>query len=158
MWFIPLKVTVMQWSCRTWMFLWKLSMTSWWHVWMFLERQLCIADLQSERMLTTLICWSWRDIKVSFSVRCMTFLFLTFHNKSNNMKALVILSHSWSPFRPLTCWYGNNELLWVSVWLSGVFSREKIPPRLLMQTTWTWTLVGRFSHALITVRQKKMWT
>ncbi len=30
-------------------------------------------------------------------------LFWTFHNKSHNMKALVILSHSWSQFLPLTC-------------------------------------------------------
>ncbi len=28
-------------------------------------------------------------------------LFWTFHTKSHNMKALVILSHSWSPFLPL---------------------------------------------------------
>ncbi len=41
------------------------------------------------------------------------------------MKALVILSHSWSPFLPLPCLYGKNELLWVSVRPSGVFSLEK---------------------------------
>ncbi len=34
--------------------------------------------------------------------------FWTFHNKSCNMKALVILSHSWSPFLPLTCLYGKK--------------------------------------------------
>ncbi len=34
--------------------------------------------------------------------------FWTFHNKSHNMKALVILHHSWSPFLPLTCLYGKN--------------------------------------------------
>ncbi len=28
-------------------------------------------------------------------------LFWTFHNKSHNMKTLVILRHSWSPFLPL---------------------------------------------------------
>ncbi len=50
---------------------------------------------------------STRDlVKASFSVWCMNFW--TFHNKSHNMKALVILSHSWSPFLPLTCLYGNN--------------------------------------------------
>ncbi len=38
--------------------------------------------------------------------------FWTFHTKSHNMKALVILNHSWSPFLPLTCLYGKNELLW----------------------------------------------
>ncbi len=52
-------------------------------------------------------------------------LFETFHNKSHNLKALVILSHSWSPFLLLIFLYGNNELLWVSVWPSGVFSWEK---------------------------------
>ncbi len=35
-------------------------------------------------------------------------LFWTFHNKSHNMKALVILSHSRSPFLPLTSLYGKN--------------------------------------------------
>ncbi len=35
-------------------------------------------------------------------------LFWTIHNKSHNMKALVILSHSWSPFLPLTCLYRKN--------------------------------------------------
>ncbi len=85
-------------------------------------------------------------------------LFWTFHNKSQNMKALVILSHSWLPFLPLTCFYGKNELLWVSMWPSGVFSWEKTPLRLPMQITWPWPPVGRFSHGLITVRQKKMWT
>ncbi len=85
-------------------------------------------------------------------------LFWTFHTKSHNMKALVILSHSWSPFLPLTCWYGTNELLWVFVQPSRVFSQEKIPPRLHMKITWPWPPVGRFSHGLVTVRQKKMWT
>ncbi len=86
-------------------------------------------------------------------------LFWTFHNKSHNMTALVILSHSWSPFLPLTCLYGKNEILWVSVRPSGALSREKkLPPDLPMQITWPWPLVGRFNHGLITVRQKKMWT
>ncbi len=35
-------------------------------------------------------------------------LFWTFHTKSHNMKALVILSNSWSPFLPLTCLYGKK--------------------------------------------------
>ncbi len=84
--------------------------------------------------------------------------FWTFHTKSHNMKAVVILSHLWSPFRPLTCLYGKNELLWVSVQPSGVFSWQKTPLRLPMQITWPWPPVGSFSHGLITVRQKKMWT
>ncbi len=85
-------------------------------------------------------------------------LFWTFYTKSHNMKELVILSHLWSLFLYLTCLHRKNELLWVSVWLSGVFSWEKTPLRLLMQTTWPWPPVGSFSHGLITVRQKKMWT
>ncbi len=52
--------------------------------------------------------------------------FWTFHNKSYNMKALVLLSHSWSPFLPLTCLYGNNEFLWVSVQPSGYFRAKKL--------------------------------
>ncbi len=84
--------------------------------------------------------------------------FWTFHNKLHNMKALVFLSHSWLPFLPLACLYRKHELLWVSVGLSEVFSREKTSLRLLMQITWPWPPVGRFSHGLITVRQKKVWT
>ncbi len=84
--------------------------------------------------------------------------FWTFHTKSHNMKALVILSHSWSQCLPLTCLYGKNELLWVSVQPSEVFSWDKTPPRLPMQIPWPWTPVGSFRHGLITVRQKKMWT
>ncbi len=60
-------------------------------------------------------------------------LFFTFLTKSYNMKPLVILSHSCSTFLSLTCLYGNNELLWVSLQPSGVFSEEKYPPRLPMQ-------------------------
>ncbi len=85
-------------------------------------------------------------------------LFWTFHNKSHNMKALVILSHSWSSFLPLTCLYGKNEPLRVSVQPSEVFSWEKTSPRLPMQITWPWPPVGRFCYGLITVRQKNMWT
>ncbi len=35
-------------------------------------------------------------------------LFWTFHTKPHNMIALVIRSHSWSPFHPLTCLYEKN--------------------------------------------------
>ncbi len=48
--------------------------------------------------------------------------FWTFHTKSHDMKALVILNHSWSPFLLLTCLYEKKELLWVSVQPSCVFS------------------------------------
>ncbi len=54
----------------------------------------------------------------------LAWTFWTFHNKSHNMKALVILNHSWSPFLPLTCLYGKNELLWSF----GVFLRGKLLP------------------------------
>ncbi len=92
-------------------------------------------------------------VKATFSVRCMTF-FLTFHTKSHNMKASVILSHSWSSLLPLTWLYGKNEHLRVSVWPSGVFSGEKTPLILPMRITWPWQPVGSFSRGLITVRQK----
>ncbi len=36
--------------------------------------------------------------------------FWTFHTTSHNMKALVILIHSWSPFLPIVL-YGKNELM-----------------------------------------------
>ncbi len=82
--------------------------------------------------------------------------FWTFHNISHNMKALIILSHSWPPFLPLTCLHGNKNC--GSVQPSGVFSWEKTPSRFSMQSTWPLQQVCRFSHGLITVRQKKMWT
>ncbi len=44
------------------------------------------------------------------------------------MKALAILNHSWSPLQSLICWYGTNEILWVSVQPSGAFSWQKLPP------------------------------
>ncbi len=58
------------------------------------------------------------------------------------MKALVIPSLSWLHFLPLTCLYGKNELLWVSVQPSEVFSWEKNPRRLPMQITWPWPPVS----------------
>ncbi len=72
------------------------------------------------------LCLHWGKISnVSFNTYMLfmfaAWLFWTFHTKSHNMKALVILSHSWWPFLPITCLYGKNELLWVSVQPSGVF-------------------------------------
>ncbi len=43
----------------------------------------------------------------------------------NNMKILIILSHSWSPLFLLTYLYGENVLLWGPVHPFGVFSRER---------------------------------
>ncbi len=39
----------------------------------------------------------------SFLLCALHDFFWTFHNKSHNMKALVILSHLWSPYLPLSC-------------------------------------------------------
>ncbi len=58
-------------------------------------------------------------LKDSFSACCMNVL--KFSNKSHNMKALVILSHSSSPFFLLTYLYGENELLWGPMHPYGVF-------------------------------------
>ncbi len=82
--------------------------------------------------------FSWLKLHSLFAA----WLFWTFHTKSHNVKALVILCHSWSSFHPLTCWYGKNELLWVSVWPSGVLSWGKTPPRLPMHITWAWPPVN----------------
>ncbi len=85
-------------------------------------------------------------------------LFWTFPTKSHNMKALVILSHSWSPFLSLTYLYGKKSTfvyLLAAFWCNFL---RKTPPRLPMQITWPWPPGGRFCHGLITVRQKKMWT
>ncbi len=84
-------------------------------------------------------CIQFRQLKLPSLFAA--WLFWTFHTKSDNMKALVILSHSWSPFHPRTCLYGINELLLVSVWPSGVFVWEKTPLRLSMQIReqiWSW--------------------
>ncbi len=81
--------------------------------------------------------------------------FWTVHSKSHNMKDMVILSHSWSLFRPITCLYGHNELLWVSVRPCGVFSWEKSTIRLSIQFRRPWLPVSIFSHGLITVRKCK---
>ncbi len=54
--------------------------------------------------------------------------FWTFHTKSHNMKVLVILSHSWSPFLSLTCFYGKKVTfvgLCAAFW--SIFLRENYP-------------------------------
>ncbi len=48
------------------------------------------------------------------------------------MKALMTLSHSWSPFLLLTYLYGENELLWGPVHPFGVFLWEKTVSRELI--------------------------
>ncbi len=49
--------------------------------------------------------------------RVKAWRFCTFQTKSHNMKALVILRHSWSPFLLLTCLYGK----WTFVDLCAAF-------------------------------------
>ncbi len=46
------------------------------------------------------------------------------------MKALVLLSHSWSKFLTLTCLYAENEYLWGTMHPSGVFSAQIAFPTL----------------------------
>ncbi len=104
--------------------------------------------------------WDWGISKTPLKLPSLfvAWLFWTFHNKSHNMKALVILSHSWSPFLLLTCLYEKNYFCGSPCDLLEYFLWEKTPHRLPMQIIWPWPSVGRFIHALITVRQKQMWT
>ncbi len=65
-----------------------------------------------------------QTLTVTFSVRCIN-CFWTFHTISHKMKTLVILGHSWSPFFPLTCLYGNKctfVCLCVAFW--SIFLRK----------------------------------
>ncbi len=55
-------------------------------------------------------------------------LFWTFHTISHNMKALVILSHSWSPFLPPTCLYGKMNFYGSLCSLLGHFLEKKLLP------------------------------
>ncbi len=71
---------------------------------------------------------AWFTLRLKRPSLLAASIFWTFHTKSHTMKALVILSHWWSPFLPLTSLYGKNELLWVYVWPSEVFSWEKLLP------------------------------
>ncbi len=88
---------------------------------------------------------TWNTCMLKLPSLFAAWLFWTFHTKSHNMKALVILSHSWSSFLPLTCLHRTNELLWVSVSPSVfIFILGNTPPRLPMQITWPWSPVGRF--------------
>ncbi len=126
-----------------------------------LQVQILFILLQFNSYLTTYSIWSaMHELSLLLKLPSLfaAWLLWTFHTKSHNMKALVILSHLWSPFLPLTCLYGKKELLGVSRRPSGVFSWEKTPPRLPMQITWPWPPLGRFSHGLITIRKKWMWT
>ncbi len=52
-------------------------------------------------------------------------LFWTFHNKSHNMKALIILSHSWSPFLPLV-YMDKMNFCWSLCGLLEYFLEKKL--------------------------------
>ncbi len=71
-------------------------------------------------------------------------LFWTFPTKSHNMKALVILSHSWLTFLLLTCLYGN-KLTFVGVcgvfW--SIFLRKNFP-QIIHENHMTMTTSGQF--------------
>ncbi len=43
---------------------------------------------------------------------------------NHNMKALVILSHSWSPFLPLTCLYGKQPFVGICAAFRNIFWRK----------------------------------
>ncbi len=53
-------------------------------------------------------------------------LFWTFHTKSHNMKALVILSHSWSQFLPLIVYMEKKTLVGLYAAFWGIFLRKKL--------------------------------
>ncbi len=56
-------------------------------------------------------------------------LYSTFHTKSKNMKALVILYHSWSPFLSLTCLYEEKKnFCWSLCGHLEYFSQKKLFP------------------------------
>ncbi len=63
----------------------------------------CICVETTDVIIHTLwlFIYSLDKFKATFSVHFMTFL--TFHNKSHNMKALVIFNHSWSLFLKFLC-------------------------------------------------------
>ncbi len=85
--------------------------------------------------------YSVKLLKLSFLFTA--WLFWTFHTKSHNMNQLVILSHSWSQFLPLSCLYGNNTFfigLCVAFW--SIFARKTLPKLPITMTTneqiWSW--------------------
>ncbi len=69
---------------------------------------------------------------------------LNFSNESHNMKAMIILSHSWSPFLLLTYLYGENKLLWGTVCPFGIFSQDKNSPS-FKRTHLQWDIYTKLS-------------
>ncbi len=70
-------------------------------------------------------------IKLKLHSLFAAWLFWPFHNKSNKMKALVILSHSWSPFSHLLVYMEKINLCESLCGLLEYFFENKTPPRLL---------------------------
>ncbi len=71
------------------------------------------------------------------------------------MKALVILSHSCSPFLPLTCLLKKGTFVGLYAAFWSIFLRKN-SPQITHANHMTMTTSGQFSHGLITIRQKKM--
>ncbi len=116
----------------------------------------CILSWCQEKLNFLFLLGIWLSL---FSLKLPSlfaaWFFWTIHNKSHNMKALVILSHSWSP---LHVYIDTNGLLYVSVRPPEYFREAKNYLSSPMQITWQWRPVSRFSHGLITLRQNKTWT
>ncbi len=101
----------------------KLSMSKWGQYWLWNIYYIKDAFTLSHYTANTT---QPHKLKASFSV-CFI-IFSEISNKSHILKALITLSHSWSPFFLLTYLYGENELWWGHVRPFGVFSWEKPPP------------------------------
>ncbi len=75
-------------------------------------------------------------------------LFWTFYTKSHNMKAWVILSHSWSPFLPLTCLYEKtNFCAGLCAAFCSIFLRKN-SPQITHANHMSMTTCGQFSSWL----------
>ncbi len=90
----------------------------------------CLAS-SGHMVKTIVIAIPWvnqYDMQLKLPSLFAAWLFRTFHTKSHNMKALVILSHSWSPCLPLTCLYRKQWTfvsLCVAFW--SIFLRKNSP-------------------------------
>ncbi len=137
----------------------------------FSHKSNCIALAPFDRLNNTFWGWmtfiwsesslrSWRNMKTMTTNNLklpslfVAWLFWTFHNKSHNMKALVILKSFMITISPAYLFIWKKMNLRGSLCsLLEYFLKKKTPPRLPMQITWPWPPVGRFGHGLITVRQ-----
>ncbi len=74
--------------------------------------------------------WHWHQLVVmgehlKLLSLFAAWLFWTFHIKSYNMKALVILIHSWSPFLPLICLYGKHDHPYAQLVMAWLLSDKR---------------------------------